>query len=192
MARPKLPWLVVVVIILCAIVVVVTWPKDTIAKREAVVRKLTELRLRYEQDPTDQEALNGIRKMINAKTSFARTRACVTLGELGPLAEPAVDDLVAALRSGDGYVEREAAIALGKIGPGANEAVGPLTAMLDREYIDVASFSAESLGQIGKSALSAVPALQKASRSSDQSLAYHARKALLHLEKSELMDGTGE
>lgn len=158
--------------------------RDTASKRAAVVEELTSLMASVERNPADTVSLDKMIAMVNGDSSFARTKACVFLGDLGPLAAPAVPDLVRALNCGDGYVEREAARALGEIGPGAGAAVPALIAKLKNENDDSAWFAAESLGLIGQPALPAIPALEKASKSEVSNMKDYANAALNRLRAS--------
>ncbi len=106
------------------------------------------------------------------KGAEERERVCGAIGcqALGPLAAPAVDELVEVVkREGDGNVFGRcyALLALEAIGPAAAEAVLTLTAMLrgvepDTVVITIieATNAAAVLGKIGASAREAIPALQ--------------------------------
>ena len=130
--------------------------------------------------------MNELVRYLNGTWSFARTCACVAIGDLGPSARGAIPDLIRALNCGNGYVEREAAIALGKVAIGIPDAVQPLMSRLS-ENSEVAYFSAEALGKIGRPAFIAIPALEKAAESQNESMRYLATNALISLKK--LRDG---
>jgi len=100
-----------------------------------------------------QEALRrmgpaAVRPLIRALKDgdvYARTRAAVTLGDIGDPA--AVEALVVALRDGDRYVRRYAAESLGKI-PDAR-AVEPLIAALKDREAEVCARAAWALRRVG-------------------------------------------
>ena len=104
--------------------------------------------------------------------------ACGVLGDLGPLAAPAVPDLIKALNCEDPFVEREAPLALAAIGPAAAPAVPALIAKLKYDDDDAACFSADALGEIGEPALVAIPALEIAAQSKWELMADSANAAI--------------
>ena len=89
-----------------------------------------------------------------------REAAARSLGLLGSAAEPAIPNLVAALRDEEGRVRWEAAEALGRIG--GTTAVPALTNCLHDPDIPARQSAAFALGQIGPEAQEAVPALARA------------------------------
>jgi HEAT repeat protein len=93
----------------------------------------------------------------------ARVRACAgeALAETGPLAEPAVPDLVQILqKDADRSVRLQATLALYNIGPGAKAAVPVLVEKLHSEEADgVRVNTAAALGMIRSSPETVVPAL---------------------------------
>ena len=93
----------------------------------------------------------------------ARVRACAAeaLAETGPLAEPAVPDLVHILeKDADSSARLQATLALYNIGPGARTAVPVLIEKLHREEADgVRVNTAAALGMIRSSPETVVPAL---------------------------------
>ena len=149
------------------------------ARREAA--RMRELKQEIKKDPSNRAALDEIVDYLNGNWSFSRTYAAVTLGELGPLAKPAIPDLIRALNCKDYYVEREAARALGTVGVGMPDAVEPLCRKVRESKTDAALFAAESLGEIGKPALVAIPDLEEAAKSPVPPLAEDAKKALTKL-----------
>ncbi len=77
---------------------------------------------------------NALQQSADAEV---RLQATVALAFIGPEAETAVPQLVAALKDNNVAVRRGAARALGQIGPGAAGAVSALIeALQDTEYID--------------------------------------------------------
>lgn len=82
-----------------------------------------------------------------------------TLGELGPVAEPAVQRLAQLLTDDHREVREAAATALGMIGPPAAPAAPVLAAALRDCCHDVRAAAAEALGRIGPGAISAGPSL---------------------------------
>ncbi|HTQ37398.1 MAG TPA: HEAT repeat domain-containing protein [Pirellulales bacterium] len=145
-------------------------------KREAA--RMQELRQEFQKNPNNREALDEIVDYLNGNWAFTRQYAAGTLGQLGPLAKPAVPDLIRALNCGEGVVEREAAIALGTVSVGMPDAVDSLRRKVLESKTDAALFAAESLGEIGKPALVAIPDLEEAAKSPVSALAEDAQKAL--------------
>jgi len=164
---------------------------ETQGDRTAIVTELNELQTRIEADETDREAMNRIVAILNSDWSFARTNACVTLGNLGARAKPAVSDLTNALDCGDGYVEREAALAFGKIGPAAVDAVPAIAVKLSQRKFNTAIFCAEALGNIGEPSEEAIASLELASSSDNKELADAAKDALKRLKaRLQLQNGS--
>jgi HEAT repeat protein len=93
----------------------------------------------------------------------ARVRACAAeaLAEAGPLAEPAVPDLVRLLqKDADSNARLQATLALANVGPGAKAAVPVLVEKLHSEKADgVRVNTAVALGMIRSSPETVVPAL---------------------------------
>jgi HEAT repeat protein len=154
---------------------------ETQGDRTRITLRLHELRATFEADPEDERPLKEIVSVLRGDWSFARTGACVALGDLGPIAAAAIPDLIDALDSGDGYVEREAARALLTVAQNDPRPVPALTRKLQSAYDDAAWFSAEALGNIGRPAVSAIPALEIAAMSRDPALAESASAALAKL-----------
>jgi HEAT repeat protein len=155
---------------------------ETLGDRERIANRLRDLKARIEHDQNDISALNEIVEVLHGRWSFAQTYACGTLRELGPLARPALGDLIWALDCGNPFVEREAARALGDVSVGMPDAVPALMQKLRDEDDDAAWFAAESLGKIGRPAKPALSALERASRSDNQQMADSAKRALKRLE----------
>ena len=157
--------------------------KGTATERRAVAAHLRDLADTYRKDPKNKKPLNDIIDVLHGNWSFAATYACGVLRDLGPLAAPAVPDLIKALNCGDPVVEREAPLALAAIGPAAAPAVPVLIAKLKYDYRDSAWFCADALGEIGEPALVAIPALEIAAQSKWELMADSAIAALEKLRK---------
>ncbi len=125
--------------------------------------------------------MREMREILTGDSSFARMKACCALGEIGPLARPAIPNLISALDSGDPVVMREAAHALGEVARDMPDAVPALTERLALSHSDVCVFSAEALGKIGEPALVAIPALEEAATSKSYLLSTAAGDALRKL-----------
>jgi hypothetical protein len=150
------------------------------AHREA--QRMQELKQEVQKNPNNREALDEIVDYLNGNWVFSRQYAAGTLRQLGPLAKPAVPDLIRALNCGENVVEREAAIALGAVSVGMPDAVEPLRRKLTEFKRDVAWFAAESLGEIGKPALVAMPDLEEVAKSPVSNMADSAKRALKELD----------
>ena len=90
---------------------------------------------------------------MKSETPAERACAADALGELGPLAAPAVGALTAALDDSSLAVQIEALIALERIGPAAREAVPALVAVLKRDNSRIRDRAIEVLGAIGPDAV---------------------------------------
>lgn len=77
------------------------------------------------------------------------------------IGEPAVPELIKALRHGDPQVRFQAAVVLGRIGPDAEGAVPPLITTLNDTQPPVRKAAARALGQIGPNAAEAVQPLMR-------------------------------
>lgn len=102
----------------------------------------------------------GLLGALRDKDTFARWRAAVALGELGPEAAEATAALIEGLEDEDDNVRSAAAVALGKIGPAARPAARALTAALTDDDDQVfRAHVARALGRMGPGAKEAVPGL---------------------------------
>jgi HEAT repeat protein len=178
-------WLIWISIIAFVVVLGITVRMniETRGDRIAVAEKLQSLKKEFLANPSNLAPLNEMVSYLNGNWSFARTYAVCTIGEIGPLAQPVVKDLIAALNCGDLFVEREAARSLGEVAVGMSEPVPYLIDKMQRPYRDSAWFSAQALGEIGEPALVAIPALEEASHSHVEVMAYRAEEALKKLKK---------
>ena len=118
-------------------------------------------------------------RLIGAlKFEKARARVAYILGQIGPAAVPATEELAKLIADKNPRVSEEAVLALAKIGPGAKAAVPALTkAFQGGEGADDHAI-AYALGKIGPDAAAAEPALIAALGSSDNSLAVVSAWAL--------------
>jgi len=87
--------------------------------------------------------------------------AVLALGELGPVAKPAITPLTGLLNDESAETRREALIALGRIGPDAAPVVDAIAKRLEDSDPTVRTAAAFVLGEIGPAAASAVAALKK-------------------------------
>jgi HEAT repeat protein len=104
-----------------------------------------------------------------------RVQAAMGLADFGPLAEPAVPDLVAALGSTDEDLRLNAAIALGKVGKAA---VPALRKLLDSSDKDARFYAIWALGWVGPDARECTPALIAAMADKDPAIRRKAAYAL--------------
>ena len=108
-----------------------------------------------------REAVPLLRAALRDKDARMRACAAEALAEAGPLAEPAVGDLVRLLeKDADSTARLQATLALANVGPGAKAAVAVLVAKLRGEKADgVRVNTAVALGMIRSSPETVVPAL---------------------------------
>ncbi|MBS0265495.1 MAG: HEAT repeat domain-containing protein [Planctomycetes bacterium] len=105
-------------------------------------------------------------------------QAAAALSLMGPAAEPAIPDLVAALASKHEAVASQAAMALGAIGPKAKLAVPGLQALLVKGNLAVKEHAASALGNLGPVAAPAVNDLAKLLKDQNEDLRGIAATAL--------------
>lgn len=72
--------------------------------------------------PAARSAVPALREALKGE-SLVRQHAAQALGQIGPEAAEATDDLVTALRDPEWTVRRQAALALGQIGPAGRSAL---------------------------------------------------------------------
>jgi HEAT repeat protein len=125
------------------------------------------------------DAVPALRKSLAAGKGDTAVWAAYTLGQIGPQAKSAVDDLSKALTSSDSALRAATAQALGKIGPSASAAVDPLANALSDEQQDVRMQAIVALGKIGPSAKNATGKL--IGTLSDSQLRKPARAALIQI-----------
>jgi HEAT repeat protein len=100
-----------------------------------------------------------------------RGRVLEILAALGPVAKPAVDDMIKSLADADPAVRGDAAAAIAAIGPDAAAAVPILVKMLADEGAPLERYpAAYALGRIGPAAKPAVEQLRALATSSDEVL----------------------
>ena len=125
-------------------------------------------------------SVDSLLAALRDKDTFARWRAAVALGEIGPGASEATSALVDSLDDEDANVRSAAAVALGKIGPAAQAAARALTAALtDDEDQVFRAHVARALGRMGPGAREAVPGLIGALCEEDVSVRDEIAEALV-------------
>jgi HEAT repeat protein len=129
----------------------------------------------------------AVPRLIEAlKNEKFRTEIIYTLGQIGPKAASATDELAKLVTDKNSRVAHEAIIALGKIGPGAKAAVPTLVKALqepgDKDMNDSAIEYA--LGQIGADAKSAETAIENELASKDENVRMMGAWALAHIDPS--------
>src|SRR5438552_823061 len=125
--------------------------------------------------------MDGLIRELRALKPDRRAHAALSLGQLGPLAAPAVRSLVSALADPSVGVQLEALIALEHIGPAARAAVPDLVHVLEAHDARLYAGAIDALGSIGPDALEAAPALMHFVRGSDELLATSAALALTRI-----------
>jgi HEAT repeat protein len=111
-----------------------------------------------------------------------RGRVLEIIAALGPVATPAVDDLIKALSDADPGVRGDAAAAIAAIGPAAAAAVPHLSKMLADDAAQAAKYPALfALGRIGPAAKPVVEQVRSLAKSPDEVLATLAMWATLKI-----------
>lgn len=125
------------------------------------------------------KSVPALRKSLASGTGDVPLWSAYTLGQIGPAAQPAVNDLIKVLTTSDADLRAAAAQSLGKIGPAAAASVESLgNALADKNEI-VRANAVIALGQIGPASQSAVPKLINAL--TDNQLRMHARATLTQI-----------
>lgn len=126
-------------------------------------------------------AVDTLRERL--KDPALRGRTLDVLAAMGPVAKPAVDDMIAALDDADPVIRGDAAMALASIGPAAAAAVPTLVNMLGEG--DAAALGAPpaayALGRIGPAAKPAMEKLRALATSKNEMLATVAIWATLKI-----------
>lgn len=128
--------------------------------------------------PVSDDPLPALVAALRAGEATLRLRAVRDLGRLGPLAQEALGELMAATQDVDGRVREAAAAAIGGMG---TVALGELTSLLRHEDKYVRRQAVWALGRLGVAALPAVGALCAALKDSDPRTATGAAQALGNL-----------
>jgi HEAT repeat protein len=121
-------------------------------------------RLKRQSEPAAKAAIPALTKTLRDGDAHVRANAAKALGETGPLAEPAIGELIQLVeKDADADTRVRACIALGNIGPGAKVAVPTLVhSLLQDKDLGVRVNTAGALGQIHSEAEKVVPALVEA------------------------------
>ncbi len=121
----------------------------------------------------------AVPRLVGAlKFEKARARVAYILGQIGPAAAPATEELAKLIADKNPRVSEEAVLALAKIGPAAKAAVPALTKAFQGGQGSDDYAIAYALGKIGPDAAAAAAALTAALGSSDSSLAVACAWAL--------------
>jgi HEAT repeat protein len=109
------------------------------------------------------EQLNGLPliSLNYVPASGRRALAAFELGEIGPLAKPAIPPLIQVLKSQDQGARIPAANALGEIHSDPDIVIPALIECLDDKLDDLPEAAASSLAKFGRQAKAAVPKLVK-------------------------------
>ncbi|TWU13925.1 putative lyase [Symmachiella macrocystis] len=102
-------------------------------------------------------AAPAVAKLLADENS--RQLAAMILGEMGPGAKPAVDNLIQAIDDKNELVKRDVIVALALIGPDASKASDKLIALLDDPDAAARPAAAFALGKIGEKR--AIPILER-------------------------------
>ncbi len=129
-------------------------------------------------EPKDIDTL--IRELRSVRPD-RRADAAQSLGEMGPLATPALRSLTSALSDPNRGVQIEAILAIDRIGPAARDAVPELLRIVKGDESDLYSAAIAALGSIGHDAREAAPTLVELLHDDDESVATAAALALTRI-----------
>ncbi len=131
------------------------------------------------------KAVPGATKAL--KNPKLREAAVQVLTETGPLAEPAVPDLIALLSDPDAELRGNVQLALAGVGPKAVSAVPALVRSLttDKQVGRVKYTACVALGRIGPGAVAAIPSLEKGLKSEDPVLRLACVWAMFRIKPSD-------
>src|SRR5579883_1429404 len=107
-------------------------------------------------DPVDS-SVAALRALLADKLAAVRCQAAAALGEVGPPAAAAADDLTGLLGEADEEVRCRAAEALGRVGAEADGTAAALETALDDPAAAVRAAAARGLGSLGRGAVAAGP-----------------------------------
>lgn len=114
-----------------------------------------------------------------------RAAAAEALGELGPLAQAAIPDLLKALKGRDPALRPNAAVALGQIHSQPELIIPLLVTLLDDAEDGVPASAATALGEFGELSKPAVPKLLEMSKIREKDLHAAVMVALKHIAPDE-------
>jgi len=175
--KRRLLWLFAVVIVALGLAFIRSHI-ELRSDRERIAARCREWSVRLKKDASDREALGNLVKVLNGNWSFARTYAAWAIGDAGPNALPAIDDLIRVINADDLFVSQEALKSIGKVSKGSEKGVDVLIHKLDEGWV-TASFAANGLGEIGAPAERAIGPLERIAQSSDNSTVVHSAKAAI-------------
>jgi HEAT repeat protein len=164
----RLLFSIFLLLLVAAVLAALRGQVETVADRERIAMRCEELSDRLKNNRNDKEALNELVKIVKGNWSFARVHAAGALGDAGPNAIPAIQDLIEAMESTDLALKAESIIAVGKVSKGSPIGVDPLIRKLNDGW-HKASLAAEALATIGAPAEKAIEPLRKLANESDNS-----------------------
>jgi len=125
----------------------------------------------------------AVPRLIEAlKHKALQGQVAYILGQIGPAAAPATDELVKLMHNKDFNLSSEAVHALANIGPGAKAAVPELIKELEIQDSPLRFSVAFALGKIGPDAVAAEPALLNTTKDADPSLSVLGGWAILQID----------
>ena len=122
--------------------------------------------------------LAALERQLKSSKAEARAKAALSLGNMGPAAEPATLMLVEALEDEEAEVRRQVARALGKIGPGAAAAAPALRQAFNDEDPLTVVWAAEAVARINPEAKPPLKKLIKIMKGRDEAAAVNAPHAM--------------
>jgi HEAT repeat protein len=157
-------------------------PEITLAALEAGLAGADATTVKHALDALAMLGEPAVPRLIEAlKHDVVRAQVAYILGQIGPAAAPATEELVKLIGDEDQEVGDEAVLALANIGPAAKAAVPRLVTELQKPDSPLHHAVVYALGKIGPAAASAAPALLTASKGSDASLSVLIAWAILQI-----------
>ena len=123
--------------------------------------------------------------LLHTPAEGRRAVATESIGSFGPLAQPAIPDLIKALKSNDRAVRAPAAKALGDIQCQPETIIPLLTSYLEDPEDEVPVAAVEALGEFGALSRSAFPRMIPLLKNHDKDLQHALRSALKQIDPEE-------
>jgi HEAT repeat protein len=158
-------------------------PEITLPILEKMLKDSDAATAQYALDALASIGPKAVPRLIELlKHKDLRVQVVYILGQIGPGAAPAVEELAKLINEQDKHLATETVIAIGKIGPDAKSAVPALTKALGQQNCPNAHAIIYTLGRIGPNAVAAEPLLINALKGKDRSLIVVAAWALAKID----------
>ncbi len=123
-------------------------------------------------------AVGTLRSTLTDPATAVRRQAALALGQIGPAAAPAAEDLIAALHDADESVCCHAAEALARVNGPPRQTVTALIELLQAPGLPTRTAAARALGALKSEAADAIPALMPLLKEHDEALRQAVAEAL--------------